>query len=75
MKNNYKYPNIESERVKHNLTQEELTKKLGIERKTYYNWQSNGKMPISVLVAIADLFNCSADYLLGRTKTVTLATA
>lgn len=75
MNDNYKYPNIEAERVKNKLTQQELTEELGIERKTYYNWQINGKMPVTHLVAIADLFNCSVDYLLGRTHTVAMATA
>lgn len=64
----YKYPNIEAERVRHNISQEQLSDELGFERKSYYNWLSNGKIPGNILVKIADKFNCSIDYLLGRTR-------
>lgn len=62
------YPNIEAERVRANMTQEELAIKLGIERKSYYNWQKKGNIPIKKLLSLADIFNCSTDYLLGRTN-------
>ena len=65
--NAYMYPNIEAERVRKGLSQEELIKELGYkERKTYYNWLSSGNIPESVLRKMADLFDCSIDYLLGR---------
>lgn len=65
--NAYMYPNIEAERVKKGFSQEELIKALGYkERKTYYNWISSGKIPQSALNKMADLFNCSVDYLLER---------
>lgn len=64
----YVYPNIEAERVRHNISQEDLSEKIGFERKSYYNWLTSGKIPANVLIKLADFFNCSTDYLLGRTR-------
>lgn len=63
-----KYPNIEAERARANLSQEDLAKKLGVERKSYYTWLTKGNVPVGVLISLADMFNCSVDYLLGRTR-------
>lgn len=66
---NYKYPNIEAERARKGLSQDELIKALGYkERKSYYGWLNSGNIPVTVLVKMADIFDCSVDYLLGRTK-------
>ncbi len=64
----FKYPNIEAERARVNISQEELAEKLNIERKTYYNWLTKGNIPVSSLMTLADMFDCSVDYLLGRTR-------
>lgn len=61
------YPNIEAERARKGLSCEALAEKLGVGRKTLYNWMESGKIPLSSLIAMADLFGCSIDYLLGRT--------
>lgn len=45
---------------------EELAQMLGVSRKTLYNWTANGNIPSSALVRMADIFQCSIDYLLGR---------
>jgi len=58
------YPNIDAERARQGLSVEMLTQKLGVCRKTYYNWLSNGKIPQSKLEIMADIFNVSVDYLL-----------
>ena len=58
------YPNINAERVRNGLTLGELAAKLGVTRKTVYNWMSHGNIPQSKLEVMADLFNCSVDYLL-----------
>ena len=64
------YPNIEAERVRKGLSQDELVKELGYkERKTYYNWLSSGNIPESALVKMADLFECTIDHLLSRRDT------
>lgn len=65
--NAYLYPNIEAERVRSGLSQEEVIQKLGYkERKSYHNWLKKGNIPCSVLVKMADMFGCSVDFLLGR---------
>lgn len=65
----FKYPNIEAERARNGYSQEKLIKMLGYkERRTYYTWLTNGNIPTSVLIKMAELFNCSVDYLLGRTR-------
>lgn len=60
------YPNIEAERARNAMTVDELSEKLGVTRKTVYNWQRSGHIPAEKLVQMADLFNCTVDYLLGR---------
>lgn len=64
----YIYPNIEAERARNNISQEELSQILNIERKSYYNWLKKGNIPVTVLIKLAEIFNCSVDYLLGRTR-------
>ena len=62
-----KFNNIEAERARQGLTVEELAGQIGISRRTYYTWQSNNNIPASKLIAMAKLFGCSIDYLLGIT--------
>ncbi len=62
-----KYPNIEAERGRTGMTKSALATEIGVSPDTMQNWQ-NGKndIPASKLVAMADLFKVSTDYLLGR---------
>ncbi len=56
--------NIEAERVRKQLTREELAKKLNISVKTYYNWiNEETDMPISVLIKMSEIFGTTMDYL------------
>ena len=65
----YKYPNIEAERSRSGLSQEEFISRLGYkERRTYYLWLSKGNIPTDALIKMSDMFDCSVDYLLGRTR-------
>lgn len=61
--------NIESERRRLGLTQEELAAKVGKGRTTIVRWEAD---PLAItgtyLVALAELFQCSIDYLLGLTS-------
>lgn len=57
------YPNIEAERARRGLTVAELTNKLHVCRKTYYNWIARGKIPQEKLQAMADLFEVPVGYL------------
>lgn len=64
-----RYPNIDAERARKGLTTGEMAEKMGVSRKTVYNWINNGRIPQSALEKMADLFGCSIDYLLGRSTT------
>ena len=61
-----KYPNIDAERARKGISNDSLAAKLGVTRKTLYNWMDKGNIPVSALIQMADLFGCSIDYLLGR---------
>lgn len=60
------YPNIAAERARHGMSMDELAEKLGVCRKTLYNWRDKGKIPETKLKAMARLFNVTTDYLLDR---------
>lgn len=60
------YPNINAERSRAGMTVEDLTKSLGVTRKTVYNWMAHGNIPQSKLEKMSELFHCSIDYLLER---------
>ena len=54
-------------RVLNNLTQDELSQRVGITRFTYSNYENGKTQPdFDILIKIADLYNVSLDYLLGR---------
>ena len=60
-------PVIEAERIKHRMSREDLAKALHVSRRTVSNWQRGAtKLPLSKLLALAALWGCSTDYLLGR---------
>lgn len=64
-----KYPNIDAERARCGLTTDDLSKALGVTRKTLYNWCNHGKIPLSALEQMSKLFGgCSVDYLLAERK-------
>ena len=62
------YPNINAERVRNGMTMEDLATRLGVTRKTVYNWMSHGNIPQTKLEAMSDLFHCSIDYLLQTNR-------
>ena len=58
---------IKQLRLSFNLNQVEFANKLSITKQTVSNWENNNIMPsIEMLVKIADFFNVTTDYLLGR---------
>lgn len=64
------YNAIEAERARNSLTKEELAKEIGVSNKTYYNWLSGvSPIPSTALIKMANMFNVSIDYLLGRNQT------
>ncbi|GEN32024.1 transcriptional regulator with XRE-family HTH domain [Cerasibacillus quisquiliarum] len=61
-----------NERLKHcrkmiGLTQEQIAIELGIKRTTYTKYETGENLPdFKILIKLADLFNVTTDYLLGR---------
>lgn len=54
-------------RIEKNLTQKELADKLGVTNKSIWAYENDYAVPpIETLIKIADLFNCSVDFLIGR---------
>lgn len=65
-----KYPNIEAERARLGLTNDQLAAALGVTRKSVHKWMTNGNIPHERVTAMADLFGVSCDYLLSHTPIV-----
>ena len=58
-------------REQHNLSQAELAKLLNISRQSCNFYENEKRDPdTTMLIRIADIFNVSLDYLLGRTSTI-----
>lgn len=61
--------NIEKERVRNQLSKEELSEKIGVSLKTYYNWvNEETDIPSSALLNLSSLFNTDVGYLLQGSK-------
>lgn len=63
-----RYPDIETERIRNKMGKVKFAHSIGSSPTTVKNWQ-NGKteIPASKIIVMANLFNVSTDYLLGRT--------
>lgn len=60
------FPNISAEIARNNMTHEKLATNLNISRRTLSNWlNGHSEIPASSIVAMARIFNCTTDYLLG----------
>mgnify|MGYP001013710668 CR=1 FL=1 len=60
---------MRAERAQLKMTQEELAKELKVTRSTISAWErGDGIIPVSALIQMAALFNCSADWLLGLSE-------
>lgn len=60
------YTSIEAERVRQGLTKQNLASALGITSKTYVSYvKGTTPIPSDVLLAMAKMFHCTTDYLLG----------
>lgn len=54
-------------RLENNLTQKEFAKLFNLTQGTYSNYENETTQPdLSLLIEIADKFNISVDYLIGR---------
>lgn len=62
------YERIRSLREDKDITQSQLAKYLNIHQTTYSDYElGNINIPIPILIKIADFYNTSLDYLVGRT--------
>ena len=59
------FRNIRAECARNGMSIEELSEKLGIERKTFYNWENKKDFPVSCLIKMADIFHVTTDVILG----------
>lgn len=65
------YANVEAERARNSLTIAQVAEKLGIDERSYRDRiYKNTDLKMSQALAYAELFDCSLDYLFGRTDTV-----
>ena len=54
-------------RQSHELNQVQLAEKLGVTKQSVSNWENDNIVPsVDMLEKIADFFNVTTDYLLGR---------
>ena len=64
-----KFENIRSLRIDQGLTQREVAKVLGISQNTYSQYEIGVlNYPVDAIVKLADFYQVSTDYLLGRTS-------
>ena len=64
-----KFENIRSLRIDRGLTQKEVAKILGISQNTYSQYEIGVlNYPVDAIVKLADFYDVSTDYLLGRTN-------
>lgn len=61
--------NIASERVRLGMSQQDLADELEVSRDSVKDWES-GRTPIksTLLISMADIFDCSIDYLMARSN-------
>ncbi len=65
--------NIKKLRTTRGLNQVEFAKILGVSKQCVSNWENDNVIPsIEMLVKIADFFNVTTDYILGRDENVYL---
>lgn len=68
------YDNVEAERARNRWTIAECTEKLKIDEKTYRNRRDNlSDLYGNEIQKYAELFDCSIDYLFGRTDKIRVA--
>jgi transcriptional regulator with XRE-family HTH domain len=64
-----KYQRIRNLREDHDLTQQQIAKILGMSQTGYSKYETGeNDIPTSILIALADYYNTSVDYILGRTN-------
>ncbi|ACA57239.1 helix-turn-helix transcriptional regulator [Clostridium botulinum] len=60
---------LKYERLRKDLNQTELAKILNVSKQTVSNWENGNRIPDTLTLSkLADFFNCSVDYILGRSE-------
>ena len=63
-----KFENIRSLRIDRGLTQKQVAEVLGVSQNTYSQYEIGVlNYPVEALMKLADFYDVSVDYLLGRT--------
>ncbi len=63
------YKRIRDLREDHDMTQRQLAEKLNITQPEYFRYEQGYRdLPTDILIALADIYNTSTDYILGRTN-------
>ena len=64
-----KFERIRDLRVDHGYTQQQVADYLGVKQNTYSQYEIGVlNYPLDVVIKLADLYEVSVDYLLGRTS-------
>ena len=63
-----KYPRIQDLRTDHDLTIKQISVNLGLHRDVYARYEKGVReFPLYIMIKLADYYDCSIDYLVGRT--------
>ena len=63
------YKRIRDLREDHDLTQRGIAAELGITQPQYFRYEQGYRdLPTDLLIKLADMYNTSTDYILGRTN-------
>lgn len=58
-----RFQNIDAERARYGMSKVQLARTLNVSEKTLYNWEKTGQYTLAALRKMAEMFNCSIDYL------------
>ena len=62
------YPRLKDLREDHDLKQKEVAAVLGIDQRVYSNYETGKReIPLHLLIELAEYYQTSTDYLVGRT--------
>ena len=65
------YPRLKDLREDKEMKQKEIAGILGIDQRVYSNYETGKReIPTRFVVKLANLYNTSADYILGRTNNI-----
>ena len=65
------YPRLKDLREDNDLMQKEVAAILGIDQRVYSNYETGKReIPTRFLIKLADFYNTSGDYILGRTNII-----